>query len=213
MPTNQRSGTSRSSRRASMGRRNIRWMGRWSCTGGAELLHNHRGQARYGQDCNIVLLAEPLRGIGDAAGGLRADIAGAIKAVELASVVRCFYYAIGKQGQRFARCKCELSLRVLNAGGDSEGKAGVGGNLFTAAIRRKVAGVGHGDGAVGGDSRAEAGDEAAILRIENLLVEPRKQRCGTEIFGSQSSERANGESPGHGGFQALAANIADNDER
>src|SRR6266568_2393737 len=195
-----------------MEQRSIRWMDRWSCTGGAELLSSRRSQPGYGEHGDVVFLAERLRGSCDAVGGLRADIAGAIEAVELARGVRRFYYTIGKQSQRFAGRKCELSLGVFNVGGDSEGKAGVGGNFFTAPIRRKVAGVGHGDGAVGGDSCAETSDEAAVLCIENLLVEARKQRCGTEIFGSQRSQRADGESPGHGGFQALAADVADDDE-
>lgn len=123
-------------------------MGRWSCTGGAEPLSSRRGKPRDSEHGDVIFLAEGLRGGGDTAGGLCADFTCALEAVELTLWIHGFHDTIGQQGQRFAWRKREVSLGVLNAPGDSQWKAGVGGNFFSAAIRRKVAGIGHGDGAV-----------------------------------------------------------------
>ena len=60
---------------------------------------------------------------------------------------------------------------------------------------------------------AETGDEPTAARTIKILIEPGQQSSGGKPLSGQSPKRPDGERPGHGCFQSLTADVAENEER
>ena len=81
---------------------------------------------------------------------------------------------------------------------------------MTIAVGREVSGVGEGHVAVGGDKRGGAGDEACYLAMENA-VEMSEDFCG--FSHRAAAQRADDGTDGHCSFEALAADVSDDNEQ
>ena len=75
-----------------------------------------------------------------------------------------------------------------------------------------MAGICEGHRALGIDARTAAGDEASVFGFADLAIEAMEELGGGEVFRGQCAECADGECAGHGGLEALAADIANDDE-
>jgi hypothetical protein len=173
-----------------------------------ELL-SERGE-REGKYGDVVVLAELLCGFGDGAGGLGANGLGSVEAEELATFVSGFYDSVRYEGEAVVWIELECGFGVIDIRGDAKRQAGFNIQLLPIAVGREVSGVGEGHVAGGGDKRGCAGNEACYLAVENAVEV-------SEDFGGFShraaAQRADDGADGHGSFEALAADVSDNNEQ
>src|SRR5581483_1805125 len=104
--------------------------------------------------------------------------AGAIEAEQFAGGVAGFEDAIGEECEGVFRVELEGGVRIFSGADDAERQPGFEGNFDAVAIGRKMTGVGEGDFSISRDARAKAGDEAALLRVDELLIEPGEEGGG-----------------------------------
>src|SRR5579863_7075394 len=87
-------------------------------------LLSERGGEREGKYGDVVVLAELLCGLGDSAGGLRADGLGSGEAEELATFVSGFYDSVRHESEAVVWMELECGFGVADIRRDAERQAG-----------------------------------------------------------------------------------------
>ena len=112
------------------------------------------------RDCHhrdVVRLAESFCSIRDFNCGLRRDFSSSVEAEELAFPVLCLDHTIRVKSQSAADCQLKLSGFVYRTADDTERQRSGQINLRSIQVRRKMAGIGDDDCAIGCDVSSESG--------------------------------------------------------
>src|ERR1700722_1467852 len=126
--------------------------------------------AGYGEDGDVVVLAEGLGRMGNGFGGLSAERCAALKAEERAGFVAGLNYAVGEKSELLRGGQLEGRFGVDRVGGDAERETTLKLQFFAVDVRWNVARVGDGERAVSVGAEDEAGCEAAVAAGEHTLV-------------------------------------------
>src|ERR1019366_816584 len=113
-----------------------------------------------GDDGDVVILAEALRGLGDVVGGFMADLLRTLEAEEFTLRVSGLDDTVGEKYEAIALVELEADLLVDDVGDDSKRQARRQFHLAAIAVGAQVAGVRNRHHAAGIDAGTEASGEA-----------------------------------------------------
>src|SRR5580692_4070874 len=129
------------------------------------------GSEGEGEDGDVILLTVSLGSGCDLGGGKIGEGTGAFESEELAFKIAGFDDAIGDEDERIAGREGNGGFRVGHIEAESQRQVGFDGDFFELAIGGEMAGIGDGGCAAGGDAEDETGDESAVGRVDELIVE------------------------------------------
>ena len=137
----------------------------------------------------------------------------ALEAVEFAGCcVAGFEKAVGVEGEAVVDVEVDGGLFVAGRGDQAKGKRRCEVELTLVEEGRKVAGVGEGAGAVGVDAEDEAGGEALLHAAVEAAVEAGEDVGWALEDVGEAADGADDECDGHRGFEAFAADVAEDKE-
>ena len=172
-------------------------------------------QPRQRQHGDVVVLAELHSGLGGLGGAWvgREEGFQAVKAVELSGRIARFEQAIGIKGHPVPDLDVEDCFLVAGCGREAERKGAGQAEFVAIEEERRMAGAGNRATAIEAKAQGDAGGEAALHAAVEAAVKLRKQLGRPGIVVRQHTDSAHDERYGHGGFESLAADVAQNHQR